>query len=82
MLLAFSAVLAALALAEPLYNALVMTFPPAAEIFWRFGVNFERYLLSSALFSLFFLGLSLIRKKPQAQFAIEIILAGLLYRLL
>ncbi|MEN8134571.1 MAG: hypothetical protein ABFS18_03410 [Thermodesulfobacteriota bacterium] len=82
MLLAFCGGLAGLAFAEPLYQVIVRALPAADNILWRFGVNFERYLLSAAAFSLFFLVRSIFRKEPQAQFVIEIILAALLYSLL
>ena len=81
MLLSFCCLLVVLAYVEPLYNAIGGGSPWLDEILWRFGVNFERYLLISAGFSLLFLGRSVTMKEPQAQFLLELILAGLLYQL-
>ncbi|MBU0674761.1 MAG: hypothetical protein KJ950_08985 [Proteobacteria bacterium] len=80
MLLAFCCCLVGLAIADPLYDTLVNVFPPTADLFWRLGSNFERYLMISGGLSLFFLGRSLLNKEPQVQFVIELILAGLLYQ--
>jgi hypothetical protein len=80
MLLVFSFGLVGLAFSETLFDTFVRYIPFADEIFWRLGVNIERYLLISAIFSVFFLVRSIFKREPQVQFIIEIILAGLLYR--
>ena len=79
MLLGFSLCLVGLAFFEKLSDIIVKFIPLAEEVLWRLGVNIERYLVISMIFSMFFLVRSIIRREPQVQFIIEILLAGLVF---
>lgn len=64
---------------DPLFQGLVRLWPWSAELFWRFGVNLDRYALIAGLLALGFFAYSLYRKNPQLQFVLEMLLSLLLY---
>lgn len=82
MLLAFCITLAGIALTDPLYETFARSIPLFATIFWRFAISFKSYLLICLFLSMFFLGRTLLKKKPQVQFGLEIIITVALYIML
>jgi hypothetical protein len=81
MLLFFVLLVLACGSSDFLFQGLVHLWPGMADIFWRFGVNLDRYALIAGLLALGYFGHSLYRKNPQFQFGLEMLLCLTIYLL-